>query len=115
MWGTFMGSGKKHMALAAVMAAANSSAGGAACSSKARRRRHGVIAGTCVPVASLGAASAHEAGSSSAERELSTSGALATGSGGVLRLSVVRLSVLHKAHVSSCILIMIGTGTMDPH
>ena len=24
-------------------------------------------------------------------------------------------SVLHKAHVSSCILIMIGTGTMDPH
>ena len=48
MWGTFMGSGKKHMALAAVMAAANSSAGGAACSSKARRRRHGVIAGTRV-------------------------------------------------------------------
>ena len=40
--------------------------------------------------ASLGAASAHVAGGSSAERELSTSGALATVSDGVAKLSVVR-------------------------
>ena len=77
-WGTFVSSGKKHTALAAAMAAANSSAGGA------------VIAGTGVHAASLGAASAHETGSSSAERERSTSGALATVSGGVSRLRVVR-------------------------
>ena len=78
-WGTFVSSGKKHTALAAAMAAANSSAGGA------------VIAGIGVHAALLGAASAHESGScSSAGRELSTSGALATGSGGVSRLRVVR-------------------------
>ena len=92
MWGTVASSGKKLTAskLADLMTASRSStsASGAA---------FGVIAGTCVPAASLGAASAHEAGSSSAERELSTSGALATGSGGVSRLSVVRLLLAGRA------------------